>query len=361
MPIRRLRPSLRRTAPLLLLLLLIAAAAGCGGGSSSGGATLTVTSEPGAGSGLAALPAAAVAVDDQLVRVVQQLSPRVAQVESSTGLGSGVVFDNRGDIVTNAHVVGNDQRFTVTLSGGARLQAKLIGSFAPDDLAVIRLDPVPATPPPAATFADSSKLQVGQLVLAIGNPLGLRSSVTNGIISSLGRTVPEGGGAVITSAIQTSAAINPGNSGGALGSLDGSVVGIPTLAAIDPELGSQAPGIGFAIPANTVKRIAGQLIASGHVTNSGRAVLGVGVATTMAGDGVVVTSVQRGGPAAAAGLARGDVILSLAGRPTPTADAYSATLALQKVGSSVAVRVRSATGGATMVRQVTLGPTPAGR
>jgi S1-C subfamily serine protease len=118
-----------------------------------------------------------------------------------------------------------------------------------------------ASPAPA-TFADSSKAQVGDLLLAIGNPLGLRSSVTEGIVSSLNRTVSEGGGVTLSGVIQTSAAINPGNSGGALVDLTGRVLGIPTLEALDPELGdTQASGIGFAIPSNTVRNVATSLIA----------------------------------------------------------------------------------------------------
>jgi putative serine protease PepD len=125
---------------------------------------------------------------------------------------------------------------------------------------VIRL--VAARPTPA-TFADSANLDVGDLVLAIGNPLGLRSSVTDGIVSSLGRTVAEGNGVTLSPVIQTSAAINPGNSGGALVDLTGHVIGVPTLVALDPEFGAtEAPGIGFAIPSNTVEQIAARLIAA---------------------------------------------------------------------------------------------------
>jgi len=224
----------------------------------------------------------------------------------------------------------------------------------------VRLDPVPDDMPGPATFADSAKLQVGQLVLAIGNPLGLRSSVTNGIVSSLGRTVPEGDGAVIASAIQTSAAINPGNSGGALGNLDGAVIGIPTLAATDPDLGgSQAPGIGFAIPSNTVKRIAGQLIADGHVTNSGRAFLGVDIATSATGTGVVVASVEKGGPAADAGIAAGDVIVAVDGQSTPTTDTLSTVLAGLDPGRTVPVAIRHPDG-SKETTHVKLGQAPGG-
>jgi S1-C subfamily serine protease len=322
-------------------LLLVTAALAVGGlAAGCGSDTKTVTVGAAAGATSSA-PSSGPDVQQASIDVVHKLSPRVVQIETPDGLGSGVAYDDKGDIVTNAHVVGTHKTFTVTLAGGDHHPAKLVGAYPPDDLAVIRLEPVPSNAPAAAPLADSSKLQVGQFALAIGNPLGLRSSVTNGIVSSLGRTVPEGNGAVITSAIQTSAPINPGNSGGALVDLDGAVIGIPTLAAIDPELGgSAAPGIGFAIPSNTVKRIADQLIATGKVTNSGRAFLGVSIATGATGEGVVVASVQKSGPAAAAGIQPGDVILQVAGQPTPTADALSTVLATLKPGQTVKVEVR---------------------
>jgi S1-C subfamily serine protease len=125
------------------------------------------------------------------------------------------------------------------------------------DLAVIRIQGA-RTPP--ATFANSAQVEVGDLTLAIGDPLGLRSSVTQGIVSAVGRSVPETDSVTLSSVIQTSAAINPGNSGGALVDLEGQVIGIPTLAAIDPEMGVAAPGIGFAIDSNTVRRVADRLL-----------------------------------------------------------------------------------------------------
>jgi putative serine protease PepD len=198
-------------------------------------------------------------LQQQFVHVVQAVSPAVVEVRTAAGLGSGIVFDRRGDIVTNAHVVGRGDRFVVTLMGGNQHPATLVGTDRTHDLAVLRL--VGARPAPA-TFADSGNLQVGDVVLAIGNPLGLRSSVTQGIVSSLGRAVEEGDGVTLAPVIQTSAAINPGNSGGALVDLSGRVIGIPTLAATDPEFGNaQAPGIGFAIPSNTLERVATGLIA----------------------------------------------------------------------------------------------------
>ena len=199
----------------------------------------------------------ATSLQQELVRVVKAVSPSVVQIQTPKDLGSGVVFDARGDVVTNAHVVGNATRFVVTLASGDSHPATAIGRDPANDLAVIRI--TGARPRPA-TFADSSQVDVGDIALALGNPLGLRSSVTEGIVSAVRRTVPEGNGATLSSAIQTSAAINPGNSGGALVDLSGRVIGIPTLAALDPQMGAnEAPGIGFAIDSNTVRRVAGAL------------------------------------------------------------------------------------------------------
>jgi S1-C subfamily serine protease len=249
-----------------------------------------------------------------------------------------VVYDDKGHIVTNNHVVAGADTFMVTLASGRSQRATLVGSYPPEDLAVIRLESPAAAP---AEFGDSSNLTVGQFAFAIGNPLGLRSSVTEGIISSLGRTVSEGpGGAVLASAIQTSAPINPGNSGGALVDIDGDVVGIPTLAALDPKLGgAQAPGIGFAIPSNTVKRIADQLVENGRVTDSGRAYLGVRVATSVGGEGAVVAGVQKNSPADEAGLRPGELIVAVNHRPTPSADALATVLAELRPGQRVPVEV----------------------
>jgi S1-C subfamily serine protease len=236
---------LRAGAAIALGLLAVAALAGCGGGDSA---------PPAVGRN-----ADATALERQFVAMVDAVSPAVVQIQSSTGLGSGIVFDGRGNIVTNAHVAGSDTRFTVTLPAGGRHPATLVGTDPGNDLAVIHVSG--ATPAPAK-FDDSSKARVGDLVLAIGNPLGLQSSVSQGIVSSLNRSVGEGNGVTLKSAIQTSAEINPGNSGGALVGLGGGVLGIPTLAALDPEFGgAQAPGIGFAIPSNTVRSVASRLIA----------------------------------------------------------------------------------------------------
>jgi S1-C subfamily serine protease len=197
-------------------------------------------------------------VEATYVAAIDSVSPSVVQIQTPVGLGSGVVFDHDGDIVTNNHVVDSFTRFVVTDSSERRYQATLIGTCPQFDLAVIHAGHAQALRP--ALLGDSARLRVGDLVLAVGNPLGLQSSVTNGIISALGRSVNEQQGVVLADLIQTSAAINPGNSGGALVDLEGRVVGVPTLAAVNPESMQQANGIGFAIPSNTVRQVALRLL-----------------------------------------------------------------------------------------------------
>jgi putative serine protease PepD len=238
-----------------LTAIVVSAQAGLSGcGQDSG----TPAAEPAQAGPVSTMQSPFASLQQQFEQVVRAVSPQVVQIQSPRGLGSGVVFDDRANVVTNAHVVAGARQFVVTLSGGQRHPATLVGSDPSHDLAVVHVSG--ATPAPA-TFADSSKAQVGDLVLAIGNPLGLRSSVTQGIVSSLNRSVSEGHGVSLSSAIQTSAAINPGNSGGALVDLTGRVIGIPTLEALDPELGdTQAAGIGFAIPSNSVRNVVTSLI-----------------------------------------------------------------------------------------------------
>jgi putative serine protease PepD len=236
-----------------LVLAGVTATAGCGQAGLHNAVPAAVTP-------ISSMDSPLAGTQQQFVRVVQAVSPQVVQIQGKRGLGSGVVFDGRGDVVTNAHVVAGEKQLVVTLSGGANHPGTLVGSDPAHDLAVVRIGG--ASPAPA-TFADSATPQVGELVLAIGNPLGLRSSVTQGIVSSVGRSVSEGNGVTLSGAIQTSAAINPGNSGGALVDLSGVVIGIPTLAALDPQLGGgPASGIGFAIPSSTVRQVATRLIGS---------------------------------------------------------------------------------------------------
>lgn len=262
-------------------LALLAGAAVLVSGCSADGAASGSGQRQGATTTRAAVPAAADDLQDDYLKVIKNVLPSVVQIQASGALGSGVVYDDSGRIVTNAHVVGDEKKFKVTTaSDEGELTASLVYAYPEQDLAVIKLDKPPQGLK-AAVFGDSSKVQVGHIVLAMGSPLGLSSSVTQGIVSATGRTVSESGsgggtGATIANMVQTSAAINPGNSGGALVNLDGQVIGIPTLAATDPDLGnSAAPGIGFAIPASMVKTVADQIIKDGRVTDSGRAALGI--------------------------------------------------------------------------------------
>jgi len=310
--------------------------------------------------------ASAATLQRAYVRVVRGVLPSVVEIKTSSGLGSGVIFDNAGHIVTNAHVVGTSKTFTVVLSGSSTpLRATLVDSYPPDDLAVIKLTGSHHHLVPAK-FADSSNLQVGDVVLAMGNPLGFASSVTDGIVSATGRVVsePQGDGspgATLPDAIQTSAPINPGNSGGALVNLSEQVVGIPTLAASDPQLGGAAAGIGFAIPSNIVTNIAGQIIKSGRVTNSHRAALGVRVRTVTGASGQPVgagiVSVLAGSGAADAGLRAGEVITAVGRSATPDTETLAAVLGQLRPGQRVPVTVLKHNGSKATV-QVTLGQLP---
>lgn len=293
--------------------------------------------------------------------VVRQVLPSVVQIRTPAGLGSGVVLDRSGNIVTNAHVVGNATTFQVQVAGDPTPRdAKLVGSYPADDLAVIRVDNPSGLQP--ARFGDSDKAEAGDVVLAVGNPLGLSSSVTEGIISATGRAVSEPAtagspAAALPGAIQTSAPINPGNSGGALVNTAAEVIGIPTLAAASPNDGAQAQGIGFAIPSNLARDIAGQLIGTGHVTNSHRAALGAQIATVTGSDGASagagIVAVTGGGPAERAGLRAGDVITSAGQERTPDAQALSQALAAARPGDQVTLTF--ARGGQQLTVTVTLG------
>jgi putative serine protease PepD len=294
----------------------------------------------------------ALSLQEQMVAVIKQVSPSVVEIQTDAGLGSGVIYDSKGDIVTNFHVVDGSNTFTVTLSNGHTYPATLVGKYQPDDIAVVHITATGLSP---ATFGDSSQLSVGDFVLAMGNPLGLQSSVTEGIVSALNRQVSEPSGNALPDAIQTSAAFNPGNSGGALVDLNGQVVGIPTLAATDPQLGGSAPGIGFAISSNRAKLIADQLIAAGKVTNSGRAYMGVQLSDGT--NGPVIVVVQAGGPADTAGLAVGDLVISIDGIPTPDSATLIDTVAGHHPGDVVKLQVQHQDGTKATV-SVTLGQLP---
>jgi S1-C subfamily serine protease len=330
-----------RTVSVVVAGLLTVAVAGC---TANANTAATTGASPASSAGV---PPGAGQLQQEYEALVTRVLPSVVQINTATGLGSGVVYDTRGDIVTNAHVVGTSTTFQVSLAtNGTQLRGTLVGTYPAGDLAVIKVDDPNAVHP--AAFGDSSAVKVGQLVLAMGNPLGLQASVTDGIVSAVGRTVgePSGSGspgATITDAIQTSAAINPGNSGGALVDMAGDVIGIPTLGAVDPAMGSTAAGIGFAIPSATAKRIADQLIATGSSGAAGRAALDVTVRGVLDQNlrpaGVAVMSVRAGGAAAKAGIVTGSVITAVNGAATPTVSALNEVLATLRPGQDVTVNV----------------------
>jgi S1-C subfamily serine protease len=285
--------------------------------------------------------------------VIAKVRPAVVQVNVTTqsggGIGSGVIIDRRGYIVTNNHVVNGAQNIEVVLYDGTRIKnVQLVGSDPADDLAVLKITP-PASNLRVATLGDSSQLRVGQDVLAIGNPLGITQTVTNGIISALGRNVNEQNGAIIPNAIQTDAPINPGNSGGALVDMQGNLVGIPTLTAIDPEFNTPANGVGFAIPSNRVNFIATQIIETGKVTHTGRAALGVKVATvdpTLAAQdnlsidhGVLIVSIVPNSAADQAHLQAGDVIVQIDNKQVVDISSLGDALISKSPGDTVSVQI----------------------
>ena len=304
--------------------------------------------------------------------VIAKVQPMVVQVNVTTSsgnqLGSGVIIDRRGYIITNNHVINGATSINVVLNDGRKLSAQLVGADATDDLAVLKITP-PANGLTVATLGDSSKLQVGQDVLAIGSPLGFSQTVTNGIISALNRTASEGqNGATLPNAIQTDAPINPGNSGGALVDLQGNLIGIPTLGAIDPEFRTPANGVGFAIPSNRVKLIAEQIINTGKVTHTGRAALGVSVISVNANlaaqdnlsvdHGALIASVVQNSATAQAGLRAGDVIIQVGSQAVNDASSLGDALASKNPGDTVSVTIMR--GSQQLTVNATLGELQAG-
>ena len=357
----------RAVATPIAALALVAIVAGCGSAAARpSAATAAVASATSPANVPAVLPAAsstpqtslalsgsaALALQEQMVAVIKQVSPSVVVIETDQGLGSGIIYDNNGDIVTNAHVVGTATTFKVTLADGHIYTGSLVGSYTPDDIAVVKISATGLHP---ATFGNSSQLSVGDVVLAMGNPLGLQSSVTEGIVSALGRQVSEPAGNALPDAIQTSAAINPGNSGGALVDLNGEVIGIPTLEASDPQLGGAASGIGFAISSNRAKTIADQLIATGKVTSSGRAYMGVQLRDGT--NGPIVVAVTAGGPSDKAGIVAGDMVTSVGSTPTPDSQTLIDAIAGHHPGDVVKITVQHQDG-TNSTDSVTLGQLP---
>jgi S1-C subfamily serine protease len=299
---------------------------------------------------------AALSGDESInVRIYRQTAPAVANILTKAteydffmdpvpveGAGSGFIIDPRGYILTNFHVVQEAQSIEVVLGDQSKYTAKYIGADPRNDVALIKIEPK-GKPLTALTLGDSSSLQVGQKVLAIGNPFGFQSTLTTGVVSALGRTVQTSQTTFIDEAIQTDAAINRGNSGGPLINSHGEVIGINS--AIFTPTGTTA-GIGFAIPINTAKSIATDLITDGRVHRAflGVETLPIGGWLSEALDlpvqeGLLVETVTRGGPAAAAGIRGGDRLVQAGMRRIHIGGDVITAIEGQKIAGQIDVNV----------------------
>jgi S1-C subfamily serine protease len=282
-----------------------------------------------------------------VTRVAERLTPKVASLRvprSGQGgqgygrgesLGSGVVFTGDGFLLTNAHVVGKSTRGTAEFSDGTSAPFRVVGADPLSDLAVLRADG--PTPEPAE-LGEADRLKVGQLVVAVGNPLGLAGSVTAGVVSALGRSLPARG-RVIEDVIQTDAALNPGNSGGALADADARVIGINTAVA--------GVGLGMAVPVNaTTRKIISALMRDGRVR---RAYLGLAMVPGPVPanwrdrlgrkTGLLVAQVVPGGPADRAGLRQGDLLLTVGGKPVAVSQDLQRLMFSEAIGRPLAITV----------------------
>ncbi len=314
-----------------------------------------------------------VSEQNQLVSIYQQVSPSVVTIKTSTGLGSGWVYDANGIIVTNDHVVAGETKVEVDFTNGQKVYGNVAGEDQYSDLAIVKVDPSGLSLQPLS-MGDSKTLQVGQIVVAIGNPFGLNSTMTTGIISALGRTLQSGNttvsGANFSSGdiIQTDAPLNPGNSGGPLLNLNGEVIGVNSAIRTDSSTTSGEPtnsGIGFAISVNTVKRVIPSLISKGKYDYPYLGISSPGSDLTLdvinvldlkSTTGAYVTDVVSGGPADKAGIragttpitqqgysglyAGGDLIIAADGQKINNFDDLVTYLALNKApGDTVTLTI----------------------
>jgi serine protease Do len=307
------------------------------------------------------------------VTISDTVGSAVVSVRADQEIGSGMIFDANGLILTNAHVISGTHDITVTLKDGRHFAGTVVGSDTAFDIAVIGIDGGPYLP--TVSFGTASTLKVGEPLVVIGNPYGLNQTMTTGIVSALDRPVSEGQGTYYQPMIQTNADINPGNSGGPLLDMNGQVVGVATLL-IEVGNGAPAQGLSFAVPIDTARRVANQLVQYGKVVDSELPFMGMVLAdlkilsasaylpnqppvssvpgtmtTSLAGSSAAPPSADRGalvarvvnaGPAADAGIQSGDVITSFAGAEIYNRDELLQRLVLQHPGDVVPVAVTRA-------------------
>ncbi|RAP00067.1 serine protease [Petrotoga sp. 9PW.55.5.1] len=273
------------------------------------------------------------------------------------GVGSGFIFDERGYILTNYHVIENAKKITVTMSSGKKFDAEIIGGDSDLDLAIIKIENDEGLP--TLSLGDSDKIKIGEDAIAIGNPLGLQNTVTSGVISATNRSIQKpGGNGNYVGLIQTDATINPGNSGGPLLNIHGEVIGINTAIAVDPQLGSV--NIGFAIPINIAKRFANTVMETGAFD---RAYLGVYIDDITeelkkslglkVDEGAYISDVVAGGAAEKAGIKANDVIVEVDGKEIESANDLSSLIATYPSGAKVEIVVDRF--GEKIIFEVTLG------
>ena len=274
----------------------------------------------------------------------------VVEITASQGQGSGFVYDGNGHIVTNAHVVEGASSVSVKFWNGKSYTAQVVGIDASTDLAVLKVN-APVSEVFPLSLGDSSKLTVGDSVVAIGSPFGLEGTVTSGIVSALHREMTSPNHFAIDNSIQTDAAINHGNSGGPLLSSQGKVVGVTSQ--IESNSGGNE-GVGFAIPSNTVSSIAAQLISNGKAEH---AFLGVVLRDSSSQTGAAISQVRAGTPAAQANLRAGDVVTTAAGKPIASASELRAVINAHRPGDAISVTYTR--GGQSHTVKVTLAARPA--
>lgn len=272
-------------------------------------------------------------ITEVVAGAAERVGPSVVRISTGNGVGSGVVYDKSGHIMTNAHVLRGNRPVEVSFPDGRKLHGTIVGADEGYDLAVVRVGKG-GEPAPAA-FGESDSLRPGQAVIALGNPYGLSWSVSFGVVSALERTVPVGRGGALEGMIQTDAAINPGNSGGPLATLDGRVRGITTA------MLQGGQGLGFAIPSSLAVPVAEQLIERGSARHPYIGIEGqaeripahfVKLFELPFDRGVLITGLRPGGPAELAGLRVFDLLVEIAGRAVPTPAAIRRVLSAYRPG-----------------------------
>jgi putative serine protease PepD len=358
-------PAARKTFPRTLVAAVAIAAVGAGAGvgayaiADSGGSPA-----PAAAPAVATVSPVALKNSTSLINLYKKTEPGVVDItvtttasdegfggfggsgsNTSKAEGTGIVYDAKGDIVTNEHVIDGASSIVVKFWNGKTAKATLVGADKNNDLAIIKVDPSATTLTPLA-FGDSNGVQTGESVFAIGSPFGLTESLSTGVVSATGRQIESPANTTIANAIQTDAAINHGNSGGPLLDSAGNVIGIN--AQIESDSGGN-DGVGFAIPANTVKKVAASLIAGQKVATP---FIGIQIEDAANG-GAQIGKVTAGSPASTAGLQAGDVITAIDSTPVTSVSDLVNAVAADSVGQKVTLTITR--GDSSQTVDVTLG------